>query len=344
MNKIYKMADRTPFTYLIGWSSLRKYYYGVKFAKKCHPTDLFNTYFTSSKIVHNYIRMHGTPDIIQIRKTFNDINKARLYEYKVLTRLNVINRDDFLNNSFGKGIPPMPGVKNPFFGKIHTQETKNKISKRNKGRKLTDQQIASRRRSGNKHHMFGKRHTNDTIIKMRNKKLGKIIPAITFKLLNPDAYATLTNPIFLQNCKDTNRSASSIAKELNITADVVRKYTKSFGLIFDKNTEKPINSDIIKLLEDEQFLLKCITDGKTAPAVAKMLSISPTSVIRYAKKLDIKFPKKPISHNTYIKLSNKQFFIECKNQGLNYKKIANMLGDVSESFVGQCCRKLFDKL
>ena len=30
------MIDRTPYTYLIGWTKLDKWYYGVKYAKIAH--------------------------------------------------------------------------------------------------------------------------------------------------------------------------------------------------------------------------------------------------------------------------------------------------------------------
>lgn len=49
----------TPYTYLVGWSQLNKFYYGVRFAKNCTPSDLFTTYFTSSSIVKQYILDYG---------------------------------------------------------------------------------------------------------------------------------------------------------------------------------------------------------------------------------------------------------------------------------------------
>jgi len=49
------MFIHIPYTYLIGWTSTNKYYYGVRFAKNCNPSELFITYFTSSKHVKNYI-------------------------------------------------------------------------------------------------------------------------------------------------------------------------------------------------------------------------------------------------------------------------------------------------
>ena len=34
-----------PYTYLIGWSTLNKYYYGVQFNKKANPDDLWSKNF-----------------------------------------------------------------------------------------------------------------------------------------------------------------------------------------------------------------------------------------------------------------------------------------------------------
>jgi hypothetical protein len=88
-----------PYTYVIGWSSIQKYYYGVRYAKNCNPSDLWVSYFTSSKQVAYYRKQFGEPDIIQIRKTFADIDTARLWEHRVLKRLNVIDNDKWLNQT-----------------------------------------------------------------------------------------------------------------------------------------------------------------------------------------------------------------------------------------------------
>lgn len=96
----------TCYTYLIVWSQLNIKYYGVRFAKNCHPKDLWNTYFTSSKHVKSFRKKYGEPDIVQIRKTFKSVSEARLWEHKVLKRLKVINRSDYLNKSDNKSIAP----------------------------------------------------------------------------------------------------------------------------------------------------------------------------------------------------------------------------------------------
>jgi hypothetical protein len=97
----------TPYTYRIGWSKTGMNYYGVRFAKNCHPSDLFVTYFTSSEYVAAYIKKHGNPDIIEVRNIFTDehrVNRAILHEHRVLKRMNAINRPDYLNKHDGKAV------------------------------------------------------------------------------------------------------------------------------------------------------------------------------------------------------------------------------------------------
>jgi hypothetical protein len=91
------MSSYLPYTYLIGWSDHNKWYYGVRYSKKCNPNDLWKKYFTSSKIVKAFAKKHGRPDVIQIRKTFNDGKSAVLWEQKVLKRMNVEKDSKFLN-------------------------------------------------------------------------------------------------------------------------------------------------------------------------------------------------------------------------------------------------------
>lgn len=89
--------NNIPYTYLIGWSSLNKWYYGVRYSKNCQPLDLWNPYKTSSKIVKNFIALHGEPDICTVRKIFTNINNARIWENRVLVKLDVINDTKWLN-------------------------------------------------------------------------------------------------------------------------------------------------------------------------------------------------------------------------------------------------------
>ena len=98
------MTIYIPYTYLIGWSEHNIWYYGVRYAKQCNPSDLWNPYKTSSKYVKQFIIEHGDPDIIQIRKTFKTSKQAREWETKVLKRMNVLKTDKWLNKNIAGAI------------------------------------------------------------------------------------------------------------------------------------------------------------------------------------------------------------------------------------------------
>lgn len=92
-----------PFTYLIGWSKLNKWYYGVRIKPDTTPADLWSTYFTSSNIVKHYRKIYGEPDTVKVRRIFDTKEQALLWEHKVLRRLRVKKRNEWLNISHGYG-------------------------------------------------------------------------------------------------------------------------------------------------------------------------------------------------------------------------------------------------
>ncbi len=147
------MTDRTPYTYLVGWSKLNKWYYGVRYRKGCHPSDFWIKYFTSSKVVKQFRKLYGEPDVIQIRKIFDDIDSARNWELKVLQKLNVTENSKWLNQTDSISIRldnlsissmasklsiKYKGEGNPFYGKSHTKETRQKMSELGKQRDVSD--------------------------------------------------------------------------------------------------------------------------------------------------------------------------------------------------------------
>ena len=108
-----------PFTYLIKHKLSGKVYYGVRYAKKCSPNDLWETYFTSSDDIHMLIESDGKDAFeFQVRKIFTDAKKAIQWEKKVLRRMKVIKRDDFINRN-------IPGCS--MF--VHSEATKAKMRK-----------------------------------------------------------------------------------------------------------------------------------------------------------------------------------------------------------------------
>jgi len=124
-----------PFTYLLKHIPTNRYYYGVKFKKGCHPNDLWTKYFTSSKKVKSLIRKYGKKSFIfEVRKTFKTAKQAMNWEHKVLRRMKVIYRNDFLNQTDNKSIDPKTtikantGRKGYWLGKTFSKETRKKIS------------------------------------------------------------------------------------------------------------------------------------------------------------------------------------------------------------------------
>lgn len=163
------MIESIPFTYLLKHIPTNKYYYGVRYRKGCHPKDLWIKYFTSSKKVKGLIKKYGKKSFIfEIRKTFKTQQQALNWEHKVLKKMKVIHRNDFLNQTDNKCFDPIlisknmktkKGIKNNFYGKTHSKETRKKISLANLGKKHTKESIEKMRLAslGKNNAMYGKR-------------------------------------------------------------------------------------------------------------------------------------------------------------------------------------------
>jgi hypothetical protein len=111
----------TYFTYYLYHIPTGKKYYGARWKPGCHPSDLWNTYFTSSKHVHKLIEEYGKESFeYKIRKTFVNKSECISWEQKVLKRLKVKTNNNWLNIAIGN--PSM-------LGKRHSEETKAKMRK-----------------------------------------------------------------------------------------------------------------------------------------------------------------------------------------------------------------------
>lgn len=134
----------TAFTYLIGWKTHNKWYYGIRYKKGCNVKDIWTKYFTSSKIVHQFSAKYGPPDIIQIRRKFIDITKAKIWESKVLKRMNVAYNEKFLNCHTNIGPPILKGDINP----CKRLDVRKRLSESSKRRdKLSEFQIEKMKHS-----------------------------------------------------------------------------------------------------------------------------------------------------------------------------------------------------
>lgn len=93
-----------PFTYIIGWTKHKKFYYGAKYSQGCQPSDLWQSYFTSSKYVKEFREQNGEPDIIKIHRTFSNKDSCVEFENQYLTTIDAKNNPLFINeHNGGKG-------------------------------------------------------------------------------------------------------------------------------------------------------------------------------------------------------------------------------------------------
>lgn len=115
-----------PYTYLIGWSKLDRWYYGCQYGNSkyrlAHPDNLWSIYHTSSRDVARYRELYGEPDVIEIRRTFISKEKCVLWERAVLNFFNVANNERWLNRHNGSGTVSKYGP-----GKKWSAKTREKI-------------------------------------------------------------------------------------------------------------------------------------------------------------------------------------------------------------------------
>ena len=88
------------YTYYLKNKITGEKYYGVRYAKDCNPAELWVTYFSSSKVVARRIASYGNDSFeFEIRKVFETGQQARNWEERVLRRLDVLRRPDWLNQN-----------------------------------------------------------------------------------------------------------------------------------------------------------------------------------------------------------------------------------------------------
>jgi hypothetical protein len=143
MSSIY--SSTIPFTYLIGWSKLNKWYYGRKTSKGCTPSDLWTKYYTSSKVVKQFREKYGEPDVIVVRKIFNCTKKCAKWETKVLKRLNAAKNEKYLNQVNGDLNWDTTGV-------LRTLEQIESVRKKLKGRPLSETHIQNLKKPKTEEH------------------------------------------------------------------------------------------------------------------------------------------------------------------------------------------------
>jgi len=168
------------YTYHISWTEQNKHYYGVRMANQCEPEDdLWTEYHTSSNIVKSFREEYGEPDIIRIDETFDTRKEAADYEHTFLVENDCVYSDEWLN-----------AAAFPLFdrrGTTHTEETKQMIGQKNKGKgkgkKQSPEHIMKRAaaRRGSKHSEETKRKLSEAAQNRSEETLRKLSEAQTGK-------------------------------------------------------------------------------------------------------------------------------------------------------------------
>lgn len=190
--------DRNPYTYLIGWTDLDVWYYGARWAKGCHPGDLWVKYFSSSNNVKNFRTIHGEPDVIEVTDTFNTIEQAKEWESIVIKLFQIVESKHWLNLcSPDKQFQCVGGWKlsreqrerksirfsgtgNPMYGKSISEETRRKLSEVRKGkRRVFSEQAIQNIRDGVKTRRV--RHFSNEERMLRSEKMKSNNPMLNEK-------------------------------------------------------------------------------------------------------------------------------------------------------------------
>jgi len=126
------MNNFQPFTYHLYHQITNTHYYGARYCKNANPSDLWTTYFSSSKIVKQMIKDFGKDSFtFEVRKIFKDTYNTLLWEHTVLRRLGVTKRTDWLNRTDNHTKFKCPDK--------HSDKSKSLMSQKLKGRIFTDE-------------------------------------------------------------------------------------------------------------------------------------------------------------------------------------------------------------
>lgn len=166
-----------PYTYLLKHEPTNTYYYGCRFAEGCSPSEFWISYKTSSKYVKQLIEQYGVDSFkFEIRKIFDNKDKARNWETKVLKRMKVVSREDFINRTDNISISSEDALK----GRLNRVTSEKLVSHAkymglsNKGKspsketklKISESLIGNKRK-------LGKKESENTKLKKSLSKLGK---------------------------------------------------------------------------------------------------------------------------------------------------------------------------
>lgn len=132
-----------PFVYVVMWTRLNQAYIGVRYARGCDPSDLWNTYFTSSEYVAKFREQNGEPDHIEVLETFLTAREAIEAEKEIISTFELHRSPVFLNmNSAGTFVMTdeiRQKISSSKMGLKHSEASRLKMSETRKGRVMSEE-------------------------------------------------------------------------------------------------------------------------------------------------------------------------------------------------------------
>lgn len=195
------------YCYLIGWSTLNVFYYGVRYSKTAKPIDLWESYFTSSKYVSKFVEEHGDPDIVEIRKEFDCKERALRWESTVLRRMNVVSDERFLNRWDNNMIPHNHDGSYPFENaaiqaKVNETLIKQYGARGSASSEIKDKVFKTNKRRYGVHHTLSQPNVKNAREESCMQKYGEINP-----FFSRDFQESLENPMHNETHRQTHKIA-----------------------------------------------------------------------------------------------------------------------------------------
>lgn len=128
----------TPFTYHLYHKPTGQQYYGARYKKDCSPDELWESYFSSSPIIHQLIEEYGKDSFVPtVRRVFESAEQAVAWESKFLSKIDAQHNKQWINRHNGK---------DNFIGPHnHSEQSKAAIRSKIKGIKRSEETKAKMR-------------------------------------------------------------------------------------------------------------------------------------------------------------------------------------------------------
>lgn len=263
----------TPFTYCITFIITGQRYYGVRYAKGCHPDQLWSTYFTSSTKIKSLIEKHGKDSFtFRVRKTFNNKQDAQSWESKVLIKLNAANNPNWLNRSNGSST---------FYADIETYH-KIKSTKKRNDTEANNPNIIQKAKNTKIRNGTTNPNTAESIQKCKDTRIRNgTTNSITLESIQKSKDTRIrngteaSNPIVKHKQRETKLKNGTVNSN---TPDSIKKCKET------KLKNGTLNPSVYQSVKDKKLLTCMIKHGVDNPSKVMFLSIIETKKT-YAKNL-----------------------------------------------------------